>query len=62
MEPIHELEVKIAFLEHHVHELDAIIRTLSDDMARLRAELAELRDGATAGERGPLESEKPPHY
>lgn len=62
MEPMHELEMKIAFVEHHVHELDAIIRTLSDDMVRLRAEVAELRAGATSGDRGPNEMEKPPHY
>lgn len=58
MERIDEVEVKLAFLERHILELDGVVRGLSDQVHRLKAELAELQDAGseTSGH------EKPPHY
>jgi uncharacterized coiled-coil protein SlyX len=61
MDRTQELEIKIAYVEHHVAELDAIVRGLSDEIVRLRKEMAEIREGVPSAE-GSTGHEKPPHY
>lgn len=55
-----DLEVRLAFHEHHLAELDQVIRSLRDEVDRLRDELRELRDQRPLGEHDP--DQKPPHY
>lgn len=71
-----ELEVKVAWLENQVSELDAVVRGLGDELAALRREVEELRaagrtrrpgdaEGEEAAEDADgmgLRYEKPPHY
>ncbi len=62
-----EIEVKLAWLERYVVELDGVVRGLADEVVTLRAELAELRAARAAGGEEPddgtdLVYEKPPHY
>lgn len=56
-----DLEVKLAFIERHLLDLDGVVRQLSDRVDALGRELVELRDQGP-GEKPSLESEKPPHY
>jgi uncharacterized coiled-coil protein SlyX len=53
------IEIKLAYLEHTVSELDNVLRTLSSDMDVLKAEIIRLRDKDPAP---PPTSDKPPHY
>jgi uncharacterized coiled-coil protein SlyX len=57
---IQDIEIKLAWLESHLAELDAVVRTVCDQLERLRTELSELRDSTPTPER-PAD-EKPPHY
>lgn len=58
-----DLEVKVAFLEHHLAELDAVLRTQADRIATLQAELVALREERTwTAARGGLAEEVPPHH
>ncbi|MDP2307784.1 MAG: SlyX family protein [Pseudomonadota bacterium] len=64
-----ELEMKMAWLENQVSELDAVVRGLGDELLTLRREVAELRaaavrrsEGEPADDEGSLNYEKPPHY
>ena len=61
MDPIEDVQVKLAFLERHVEQLDSVIQQLGDELRRLRIEFGELRDLAVT-EKTTLESERPPHY
>lgn len=61
---IEDLEVKLAFVEKHVAELDGIVREALDAMDELRRELRQVRvelDVATETG-GDLASERPPHH
>jgi uncharacterized coiled-coil protein SlyX len=58
LERIDEVEVKLAFLERHVLELDGVVRELADELRRVRAELADLHE--SSGEKPG--NDKPPHY
>lgn len=63
---IEDLEVKCAFLEHQLAELDGMVRELYAANAELHRQLDELRDARGAGDDGSLTfgagPEKPPHY
>ncbi len=55
------LEVKIAFLEHGLAELDEVIRAVRDDLEVTRRELVALRE-QQASLLPEVIDEKPPHY
>lgn len=57
------LEVKIAYIEHQVAQLDAVLRQTIDGLEGLRREVgALLEDRNVASVRGSLEEEVPPHH
>lgn len=61
---LRRVEEKIAYLERHVVEQDKAMLELSDDLARLRLELRQLRAQRapqSSGEELPAD-ERPPHY
>lgn len=56
-----DLEVKVAFQEKAIAELDEVVRGLRNEIDALRAEVGRLADHAqNAG--APTPDEKPPHY
>lgn len=60
-----DLEVKSAFSDQLVRDLDAVVHALNREVQALRAELVELRAQVAdndEGEGNKLEDEKPPHY
>jgi len=63
-ERIDRLEERLAWFERHVTEQDKVMLELSEDLARLRAELIALRARGEAGGTGELllGDERPPHY
>ena len=58
-----DLEVKLAYQERLIRELDALVRTFADRLDRVEHELGGLRHavGAAAAPIGPAD-EPPPHY
>jgi SlyX protein len=58
---IEDLEVKIAFLEHTVAELDGVVRETRDELDRLRRDIVTLQEQTTAMMPA-TEDTKPPHY
>jgi SlyX protein len=61
---LRRVEEKIAYLERHVVEQDKAMLELSDEIARLRLELRQLRAQRapqSGGEELPAD-ERPPHY
>lgn len=63
---IEELEVKAAYLEHQLGELDLLVRELFAANAELKRELSGFREARTTGDDGSLTFsdgvERPPHY
>jgi hypothetical protein len=70
-----DLEMKLAWLEKYVGDLDVVVRGLSDEVVALRREVTELReaaarpasgapggDGEEDDEEPVLRYEVPPHY
>lgn len=60
-----DVEVKIAFLENTIAELDDVVRSLADKLGRVERELLEVQKHvAGRPERGStdLADEVPPHY
>ena len=59
-----EVEIKLAYLERHLTELDGVVRVVCDEIANLRRDVVTLQgqQSGQPGERPGLESEKPPHY
>ncbi len=60
-ERITELEVKVAFQEHQLSELDGVIQTLRNELDQLRHEVKEIREQADAPESEDAH-QPPPHY
>ena len=58
-----DVEVKLAYLEDHVEQLDGLIRQLYDVVERQQRWIAEIAatDGLT-DKGSDAETEKPPHY
>ena len=57
------LEERYAHLQRHVGQQDKAMLALTDELAKLRKELAVLRARAVGGtEGGELPDERPPHY
>ena len=59
-EQIQALEERMAWYERQLHELDAVVRELADEVVRLRRELDEVQKGEGPGI-GPAD-DRPPHY
>lgn len=64
-----DLEVRLAFLEHTISQLDDVVRETADEVARMRRMMTELRqrveqstDPGSADAPTDLEYERPPHY
>jgi SlyX protein len=62
-ERIVELEIKLAYQEHLIHQLDALVRTFGERLDETARELAQLKQAVRSPEvpSGPA-NEKPPHY
>ncbi len=54
-----DLEVKLAYQERLIRELDALVRTFGDRLDGAMRELAQLKDTIGPPE---VKTEKPPHY
>ncbi len=59
-ERVDEMEIRMAWYERQLSELDSVVRGLFDEVARLKREVATLSEAAEP-ETGPA-SERPPHY
>lgn len=62
-ERLEDLEVKLAFQDKLIRELDALVRTFGDRLDLVERELKQLKDGIRSPEpiMGPA-NEPPPHY
>ncbi len=57
------IEVRMAYVDKQVDELDALVRTALDRMEAIEATLVALREqAAVAAVRGDPEAEVPPHH
>lgn len=63
VERIVELEIKLAYQDHVIRELDALVRSFGDRLDRTERELKTLKDSLVSPDvpLGP-QSEPPPHY
>jgi len=62
-ERLTRLEERYAHLQRHQAEQDKVMLGLTDELAKLRKELAMLRARQTPGTDGPeAADERPPHY
>jgi uncharacterized coiled-coil protein SlyX len=62
-ERIEDVEVKLAFQDKLIRELDALVRTFGDQLDDVKRELADLKQAVRSPEAplGPA-NEPPPHY
>ena len=62
-ERVEDLEVKLAFQDRLIRELDALVRTFGDRLDEVNRELKELKQAIRSPETpvGPA-NEPPPHY
>jgi SlyX protein len=58
------LEVRYAYLERTVGDLDQVVIELRGEIAKLKRELKDLSGAVREGDdnRAPPQDEKPPHY
>jgi uncharacterized coiled-coil protein SlyX len=56
-----DLEIKLAFQERSLAELDGVVRTLRAEVDALRAEVAQLHAGLRPDAQETVD-EKPPHW
>jgi uncharacterized coiled-coil protein SlyX len=62
-ERMQDLEVKLAFQDKLIRELDALVRTFGDRLDKTERELKELKQSIHSPEPGlNPQNEKPPHY
>jgi uncharacterized coiled-coil protein SlyX len=63
-EQILDLEIKLAFQERLIRELDAHVRELGDRLVKTERELEQLKQAVKTGGELPIgaQNEKPPHY
>ena len=54
-----ELEIRIAYQDKKIDELDQLVRTLASRLETTERELKEIKQALTPSE---LVDEKPPHY
>lgn len=57
-----EVEIKLAFLEKTVADLDEVLRDTRDALERALRELGTLREQVTPGGKFDPNEEVPPHY
>lgn len=60
-ERVEELEIRSAFQENLLRDLDEVIRSQADQIDQLQRELISLREQIAQEGEAP-EDEKPPHY
>jgi len=62
-ERLEDLEVKLAFQDKLIRELDTLVRTFGDRLEAAERELKQVKAGVRSGEptMGPA-NEPPPHY
>lgn len=62
-ERIVDLEIKLAYQDHVIRELDALVRAFGDRLDRAERELKTIKDALISPE-APLgpQNERPPHY
>jgi uncharacterized coiled-coil protein SlyX len=62
-ERLEDLEIKLAFQDKLIRELDALVRVFGDRLDKTERELAELKQSIRTNEptMGPA-NEPPPHY
>ena len=53
-----DLEVKLAYQERLIHDLDALVREFAARLAKVEGDLDQLKRGTAQ----PVVSEPPPHY
>jgi len=58
---VETLEVKVAFQEHLLGELDDVLRSLRDELDQVRGELSSMHEEMKQLSPAP-ENSKPPHY
>jgi uncharacterized coiled-coil protein SlyX len=62
-ERLEDLEVKLAFQDKLIRELDALVRTIGDRLDEVQRELKALKEGVRSPEAGMgPQNEPPPHY
>jgi len=62
---LEEIEIRYAFQEDLLNQLDEVMKAQANQIDALRRELTTLRDQLKQGPQGEansLEDEKPPHY
>lgn len=61
---IEDLEVRYAFQQHELQQLDEVVREQADLIQQLRLELQQLREQMEqdAPPEPPMEEQVPPHY
>jgi uncharacterized coiled-coil protein SlyX len=57
-----KLEIRVAFLEKTLEDLDGVVRDLSNHLDALRREVKYAREESVPSELPPPEGEVPPHY
>ena len=62
-ESIMNLEVKVAFQEHQIGELNEVIREMADRIDEMQRDLRSLKETVSAQQKlGDQKNERPPHY
>ena len=59
---LHEMEVRLAYQDHLLTELDGVVRGFALRVERLEREMSELKESTGASLDAGAGNEKPPHY